>query len=40
MEDRRHFFFVNSGHFLNHFFLLIFAMAAALVLISEWDIFS
>ena len=37
MEDRRHFFFLNVGHFLDHFFLLIFATAAALVLITEWN---
>jgi len=37
MEDRRHFLFLNIGHFLDHFFLLIFATAAALVLITEWD---
>ena len=37
MEDRRHFFFLNIGHFLDHFFLLIFATAAALVLITEWN---
>ena len=37
MEDRRHFLFLNIGHFLDHFFLLIFATAAALVLITEWN---
>ena len=37
MVDRRHFFFLNIGHFLDHFFLLIFATAAALVLITEWN---
>ena len=37
MEDRRHFLFLNIGHFLDHFFLLIFATAAALILITEWN---
>ena len=37
MEDRRHFLFLNIGHFLDHFFLLIFATAAALILIIEWN---
>ena len=36
MNDRRHFLFLNIGHFLDHFFLLIFASAAALSLIHEW----
>ncbi|NKB77326.1 MAG: MFS transporter [Gammaproteobacteria bacterium] len=30
--------FLNIGHFLDHFFLLIFASAAALVLTQEWSI--
>ena len=30
--------FLNVGHFLDHFFLLIFATAAALALTSEWQI--
>ena len=37
MLDRRHFLFLNIGHFLDHFFLLIFASAAALVLAVEWQ---
>ena len=37
MLDRRHFIFLNIGHFLDHFFLLIFASAAALVLSVEWQ---
>ena len=37
MGDRRHFLFLNIGHFLDHFFLLIFATAAALSLIHEWN---
>lgn len=37
MEDRKHFFYLNLGHFLDHFFLLIFATAAALVLIQDWQ---
>ena len=36
MEDRKHFFFLNVGHFLDHLFLLIFATVAALVLATEW----
>ena len=35
MDDRRHFLFLNIGHFLDHLFLLIFATAAALTLASE-----
>ena len=38
MIDRRHFLFLNIGHFLDHFFLLIFASAAALSLASEWQL--
>ena len=38
MTDRRHFLFLNVGHFLDHFFVLIFASAAALVLVSEWQL--
>jgi MFS family permease len=38
MIDRRHFLFLNIGHFLDHFFLLIFATASALALIYEWDL--
>ena len=38
MTDRRHFLFLNIGHFLDHFFLLIFATASALALIVEWDL--
>ena len=38
MMDRRHFLFLNIGHFLDHFFLLIFASAAALSLASEWQL--
>jgi MFS family permease len=37
MLDRRHFIFLNIGHFLDHYFLLIFASAAALVLSVEWQ---
>lgn len=36
MQDRKHFFFLNVGHFLDHLFLLIFATAAALVLAKQW----
>lgn len=38
MEDRKHFFFLNVGHFLDHLFLLIFATVAALVLTNEWGL--
>jgi len=38
MEDRKHFFFINIGHFLDHLFLLIFATVAALVLAGEWGL--
>ena len=30
------FLFLNVGHFLDHFFVLIFATVAALRLTSEW----
>ena len=36
MEDRKHFLFLNLGHFLDHLFTLIFATVAALVLAREW----
>ena len=32
------FLFLNIGHFLDHLFVLIFATAAALTLISEWNL--
>ena len=32
------FLFLNAGHFLDHFFVLIFATAAALRLTAEWGI--
>ena len=35
MKDRHRFFFYHVEHFLDHFFLLIFTEAAALVLISD-----
>lgn len=38
MEDRKHFFFLNVGHLLDHLFLLIFATVAALVLAKEWGL--
>lgn len=37
-NDRSLFLFLNIGHFLDHFFLLIFATAAALALTTEWQI--
>ena len=36
--DKRHFLFLNMGHFLDHFFILIFATAAALSLVTEWQL--
>ena len=33
---RLSFLFLNLGHFLDHFFMLIFATVAALRLIGEW----
>jgi MFS family permease len=36
MQKRIDFFFLNIGHFYDHFFVLIFATAAALVLAQEW----
>ena len=36
MQDRKHFLFLNFGHFLDHLFTLIFATVAALVLAGEW----
>ena len=38
MQDRRHFLFLNIGHFLDHMFPLIFATVAALVLVAEWGV--
>ncbi len=35
---RSEFLFLNIGHFLDHFFMLIFATAAALKLSSEWGL--
>ncbi len=32
-----HFLFLNIGHFLDHFFMLVFATAAALALSQDWD---
>ncbi len=36
MRDRTDFVFLNVGHFLDHFFMLIFATVAALELSREW----
>ena len=36
--SRLHIGFLNVGHFLDHFFLLIFATAAALALTQQWQI--
>lgn len=37
-RDRVEYLFLNAGHFLDHFFMLIFATAAALRLTSEWGL--
>lgn len=36
-QDRKYFLLLNAGHFLDHFFMLIFATAAALALTREWQ---
>ena len=36
--DKSHFLLLNVGHFLDHFFLLIFATAAVLSLTNEWQL--
>jgi MFS family permease len=36
-RDRLNFLFLNIGHFLDHFFILIFATVAALRLATEWN---
>lgn len=35
--ERARFLLLNAGHFLDHFFMLVFATAAALTLTREWD---
>lgn len=37
-RDRVHFFLLNIGHFLDHFFTLIFATVAALALSRDWGL--
>ena len=37
-RDRYEYLFLNAGHFLDHFFMLIFATAAALRLTAEWGL--
>ena len=37
-RERLHFFYLNVGHFLDHFFMLIFATAAALALSQDWGL--
>jgi len=37
-RDKSEFLFLNIGHFLDHFFMLIFATAAALRLTGEWGL--
>jgi len=36
--SRLHFTFLNIGHFLDHFFMLVFATVAALTLTREWGL--
>lgn len=36
--SRLHFTFINIGHFLDHFFMLVFATVAALTLTREWGL--
>ena len=36
--SRLHFAFLNIGHFLDHFFMLVFATVAALTLTREWGL--
>ena len=36
-SERARFLLLNLGHFLDHFFMLVFASAAALTLIKKWD---
>jgi len=38
MRQRLDFLFLNIGHFFDHFFILIFATAAALALTQEWGL--
>ena len=37
-RTRLHFLFLNLGHFLDHFFMLVFATVAALVLTRDWGL--
>ncbi len=37
-HQRIRFLFLNIGHFLDHLFVLIFATAAALTLVAEWNL--
>jgi MFS family permease len=37
-RDRLLFLFLNIGHFLDHLFMLVFATAAALALVREWNL--
>ncbi|MEM8744250.1 MAG: MFS transporter, partial [Pseudomonadota bacterium] len=37
-QQRIHFAFLNVGHFLDHFFMLVFATVAALTLTREWGL--
>ena len=38
MRERLHFLLLNTGHFLDHLFTLIFATVAALALYREWGL--
>ena len=37
-RENLHFLLLNIGHFLTHFFMLIFATAAALTLSRDWGL--
>ncbi len=37
-RQRLHFLFLNIGHFLDHYFMLVFATVAALALTREWQL--
>jgi len=37
-RNKLNFLFLNMGHFLDHFFMLIFATASALALTQEWNL--
>ena len=37
-REQLHFLYLNVGHFLDHFFMLVFATAAALALSRDWGL--